>query len=422
MAERVVVTRAELEQAASVARSLDRGAALAALCYDVLGRQAEGQSLFTGKKFLSGRAKAVRVTHQDAETPLGNLLAVLERGPQSSLEYALVVALYVRGFEAVTRAQPQQRKALVERFAVHCEFLELSTPYRVLPLCELLLPPELAGEIHAALAALVLRDDQQDATPEERARNAGRIAALGEAQSEAARDALGRIAEGARDPFSRALARCALGEPAPSPSAERTLAVRKARVRGRLHAPARSGYVTVLGWLSGVTALRWALRLPLAMLGYSCELEAELALDAIRVRRTTQLLGRTLEKAEQVYPLARLRAAQRASRFPTMHFILGAFFFALGVLLGGIFAFDAARTGDRALWLIAFALLMLGSGLDLVLEVLVPGGRGRVLLDLDFGQPHRMRLAGVAIEDADRFLGELWRRFSRAEGQDRAVA
>ena len=87
-----------------------------------------------------------------------------------------------------------------------------------------------------------------------------------------------------------------------------------------------------------------------------------------------------------------------------------------------MFAFDAARTGDRALWMIAASLWLGGSGLDLVLEALVPGARGRVVLDLDLGRPHRLRVSGVSLEDADRFLQELSRRLSRAEGGRRAVA
>jgi hypothetical protein len=180
--------------------------------------------------------------------------------------------------------------------------------------------------------------------------------------------------------------------------------------------------MTFIGWISGWSLLVWSLRLPLAIIGYGVELEAELSGDAVRVRRTTSLLGRTMQVAEQLYPLGRLHSAERGARFPTLHFVLGAFCLALGVVLGGVFAFDAARTGDWQLWLIAGAFLLLGSGLDLVLEVLIPGGRGRVVLDLDFGPQHRMRIAGVTIEQADGFLEALWQRFSRARGASRAVA
>jgi hypothetical protein len=417
MNDRVATAREEIEKAASIARTLEHADGLAALCYDVLSRQAEGQSLFSGKKFVAGRAKAHGVQREAAQTPFGDLLALLERGPQSRMQFGLIAALFVRGFEHAVRAEPQHEKALVAKLAANCDWLELSSPYRVIPLLDALLEPELAGAVHAALGALILRDDTEAAEPEVRARNAGRIAGLAEARTPAARTALERIEATAADAFSRALSACALGRALASRSA-----VTGFHIRGHLQGSSHGALATFLGWISGWSLLRWALRLPLAVIGYGCDLEAELSGDAVRVRRTTSLLGRTMQVAEQVYPLFRLRSAERGARFPTLHFVLGTFCLALGVVLGGVFAFDAARTGDRALWLIAGALLLLGSGLDLVLEVLVPGGRSRVVLDLDFGPRHRMRIAGVTIEQADGFLEALWQRLSRAQGVARALA
>ncbi len=414
MNERPAIDLGELQKAAAVTRTLEHGDALAELCYDLLGRQAEGQRLFSGEKFVKGRAKAHGVQRDSAETPLGNLLTVLERGPESPAQWALVAALFVRGFDRAVHAQREQRAALCAKLAAHADWLELCSPYRVLPLFDELLEPELAGEVHAALGALVLRDDGER-DPETRARNAGRIAALAEARSPGARASLQRIESQACDVYSSTLAALALGKLAGAEA-------RPCVVRGRLRRFPPGPFLRALRWLSGYALLSWALRSLLAGLGYAREAEVELGGDAIRLRGTTFVLGRKVHSVEQVHPLLRLRSARRATRFPSLYFLLGASCFALGVLFGGVFAFDAARTGDRALWLIAAALVLAGSGLDLVLDVLIPGGQGRVALDLDLGRPHRTRVSGIAVEEADRFLQELSRRLTRPEGARRAVA
>jgi hypothetical protein len=193
-------------------------------------------------------------------------------------------------------------------------------------------------------------------------------------------------------------------------------------LRGRL-LPLPSGrFVRLLRWVSGYALLAWGARLLLAGLGFAREIEVELLADAIRTRGSSVVLGRSLRATERLHPLSRLDAASRTARYPSLYFLVGTFCFAAGVLLGGLFAFDAARTGDRQLWMIAAAFVLGGSGLDLVLESLLPGARGRVVLDLDLGSRHRLRVAGVSIEEADRFLHELERRLSRGDGGRRALA
>jgi hypothetical protein len=119
------------------------------------------------------------------------------------------------------------------------------------------------------------------------------------------------------------------------------------------------------------------------------------------------VLGRVVRSSEQVHAVTIVRSAGRAARYPSLPLVLGAFFFALGIVLGGLFALDAARVGDRVLWFAAAAFVLTGSGLDLLFEVVLPGRRGTVVLDVDFGSPHGVRLTGVPLADADHFLNEL---------------
>jgi hypothetical protein len=342
---------------------------------------------------------------------------MLERGPESAAQWALLSALFVRGFAQAVQARPGERRALCSKLALHCDWLELDSPYRVLALVETLLEPQLAGDVHAAIVELVLRDGApgEPADAALRARNAGRIAALGAARTEAARGGLERIESSARDPFSRALAAVALGRAPrmPEPSC---------RVRGRAGSFPRGPVATLLSWISGLTLLRWVSQLLLGALGYRRDVEVELCGDAVRLRTTARLLGRELRSAEQVHPIAGLHFARRATRYPALYLVLGAFCFALGLLGGGVFAWDALRLGDGSLLWIASLLLLAGVGLDLALDVLLPGKRGSVALDLALERKQRVRIVGVPLADADALLAALSRRIAGTVETTRAVA
>jgi hypothetical protein len=400
MSERIPVVLQDLDRAASVARTLEHADALGALCLDVLGRQAEGRSLYAGAKFIKGRAKEHGVTRGEAETPLGNLLEMLERGPQSNLERALVAALFLRGFGSEVRARPEQRKALCEKLAVHCDWLELHSPYRVLPLVEPMLDPDVADDVLRALGALVLGDDAPGNEAAARARNAGRISVLSQSSSSAARAALERIAAEAQDNWSAALAMLALGKPSVRPP-------HACEVHGRAGVFPRGPLRSFARWASGYALLSWAFRVVTSAVGYRSEIDLVLRGSAITARQSITLLGRVVRSSEQVHAVAIVRSAGRAARYPSLPLVLGAFCFALGIVLGGLFALDAARVGDSVLWFAAAAFMLTGSGLDLLLEVVLPGSRGRVVLDLDFGPPHGVRLTGVPLAEADHFLNEL---------------
>jgi len=419
MNERLAVADDDLDKAASIANALERAEPLAALVLDVLSRQAEGRTLFVGEKYVAVRAEAHGVERAAAETPLGNLLAMLERGPESSAQWALCGALYVKGFAHSVRTHPTERKALVTRVAAHGDFLELGSPYRVLSALSRMLDAELAAEVHAAIGELVLSDDQGTPQAQARARNAGRIAVLGDARTAASHAALVAIESRARDAFSRALCALLLGRgPDKRESAVCTIHGHVGRFPG---GPVSS----LLRWLSGVALIASAVRLVLASFGVRREVEVELGDLGLRVRRRTHLLGRVVRTADEVHPLRVLRHARRATRYPGIHLVMGAFCFALGVVLGGVFSYDAMRLGDRSLAMIGVVLLLVGAGVDLLFEVLVPAGRGRVALELDLGRgnnrENRLRLAGVPMADADHFLQVLWRRVSQLEGISRAV-
>jgi len=451
--ERAAVFGDELERAVAALPALPALARLAALGFDVLSRQAEGKSLYAGKKFAAGRAQAHGVKRSDADTPLGNVVAIVERGAEGAAQQALLAALFVRGFGDAVQARPNDRALLLARFCEHCEWLELSVGQRVWPLLPLLLPAPLVNEVHAALGAATLQLDPTHAAgknrdPRARARSAGRIALLAEADSAAARDALARIGREHADELIRGLAGQALSANRasasggvsvsasvvvsgsssstsssypPRDSAASPLA--SCSVSGR-SGPRRYGPVlTVLSWLSGFALLTWLFRLGLFAIGYRREIELLLRGDALRVHRTTRLFGRTLIDEQRLYPLDELSSAARTTRYPMLHAAVGTACFALGVLLGGALGFDALRAGEPALLRWAAFGVLAGSALDLAFTVLLPAGQGRVGLDLELGRKRTAQLAAVPLAEADRFLEALWQRLERPRRKDaRALA
>jgi hypothetical protein len=73
-------------------------------------------------------------------------------------------------------------------------------------------------------------------------------------------------------------------------------------------------------------------------------------------------------------------------------------------LVGGLFLFEGLTSGRGLLLLLAAVLVGAGAGLDLVLDVLVPGTRERVALDIDVLPRRRLRVSGIGLPEAERFL------------------
>ena len=191
-----------------------------------------------------------------------------------------------------------------------------------------------------------------------------------------------------------------LDAPIPEHNTERNAV---AGLEGRL---ARGGLVALLRWASGWALLGWAGRLLLSAVGFRREARIALSDGWLEIQRRTLFWGRVISETEERRSLRSLLSAGRQVRYPALHLVVGIFSLACGVLLGGFFAWDAFRVGDRILLAMA-SVVFLGAGLDLALDILVPGRSGRVALDIRVEQGRGLRLIGVALDDADRFLTAL---------------
>lgn len=405
-AEPTPVRRAEVDAAVQAVRDVpvERRRKLAALAYDVLSRQAEGRAEYAGQKLIRGRAEEHGVTHEDAVTGAGNLLAILERGAQSALERALVAAFAVRGLgDALAGDAEKDARDRVFRFVRHADWLEVCTAHRVYAFVDALLEPELAARVWRELAqAMVDEAASRDGDlPRTRARNAARATALADSGSEAARAALREVVRSvALDEPTRLLASTLLGDGRDEPAIRPRLSGTMGRAPGR-------GSIEVLRWLSGWAILAWIARALAFVLGLRRSVEVRLSAGALEVRTKVSLLGRVVRESDETWRLEALEGAGRHVRYPAIHLLVGALALSFGVLFGGLVLFDGARSGELVLLMLASAIVLVGAGLDLALDVLVPGRRGRIAVDLRARSRRPLRLTRVPIDEADAFLRAL---------------
>lgn len=392
----------------ALATELDRhehGAALGALAYDVLGRQAEGRLLFAGKEFVERKAEEHGVRADDAKTTAGNLLTVLTRGAESDAERTLVGVAAARGFSrAFEAADEETRGALVSRYVRHLDFLELATPLS--PVSAMPALSELAqAAVHRELAQRVVDDGsgERGRAAESRGKNAARLTALADSDAPSAREALASVlATRGLDPSLVALGASLAPGAAPAGSA--------APLLGRLEQPRAGSFARGLMLVTGLALLGWALRGLLALIGARREVDLRITGTGLELEERTRAFGRVLRQTQSAFTFAGLKSVMREVRYPRLHLYAGAIALAVGVLVGGTWIFDGIRGGDFLLASVGAGLMLAGALLDLVLDLVVPAQQGKVVVEVAAERGRRIRVGGLLLSDADAFVGALRQR------------
>lgn len=168
--------------------------------------------------------------------------------------------------------------------------------------------------------------------------------------------------------------------------------------------------IEILRWLTGWALAAWIARLFARATGWRREADVRLDGDAVCIARRVLFWGRTVRESEEVYALGSLVGVRRHVRYPAVHLAIGACAFGVGMLVGAWLFLDALRTGIASLLVAAGIAVAAGAFLDLVLRTLVPGTRGRVTLEVDFGKGAHLRLVGVERSAADGFVADVARR------------
>ena len=374
-------TDPSLRAAAQAAR--EAPASVAALVLDVLSRQAEGRLLFAGKEHVAKKAETHGVTA--AEVGGEDVLLLLERGPETERQRALIAALMVEGL----RGHLDDPKRL-ERFARHADWLELSTDYAPYAAIDPVLEDD-AGPVWRAVGVVP--------------------AATGSEAAAAARRTLRQVA------FRHSVHPVAAEVRGDAPSAARGVGddegADAAAVEGRLMRLPPTGFRGLLRLVSGFAVLEWVVRGILFALGLRRPAKLRVVEGGLRLKKRVVLLGRVIRETDETYTDRAVASVGRTHRWPALPLVAGALAFAGGVVIGGVWLFEGMRSGETVLLLAAAAAIFIGGGLDLGLSILLPARKKQVAVELAVLPKRRFQLVAVPEARAEAFVAALRDRVTR---------
>jgi hypothetical protein len=408
----------DIERVVGCVREHPRATALGALAYAALSALAEKKVTTLDSGFVHSAASEHGIERDQAATPAGNVVGILENGPRDSAQALLVGGFAVAGFcEVCLAARGGERRAAAVALVEHLTWLELATQFRVTPFLGVLLPGEIRGLVEEALVDAILHEERRTTEPATvdgaaRARNVARLTALARMQSDAARTSLGRVYDHARDPATKAVSRALLGDHAK----QGLTGAHPLRVHGLARGPSRRVPFAIIRWVTGIALLSAVYRATCFLLALRSESEIELEGGILRVRGRTTFLGKTVLSTEACYTLDRISGAFRRARFALLGSAVGVISLSAGVLLGGHLLFDGVRGGAPFLLIAGASAVLIGAGIDLAIEVLLPARKGQVELQVDVLGARSVRVSRVPLPDADRLLSALAERVALQAG------
>jgi hypothetical protein len=379
---------------------------LAALCFEVVSFQAEARNLSFSRRALRQRKSYRSLAKTDADTVYGNVLAILERGPDRLNDWALLSAFFVLGLEnTFAEASAAERRELLERFARHSDFLEGFTPYAPYRFVSDLLSSSTRTALIEVLETGLLAAQDGPSAPAFRARAMLRIQVLAALEQKEARLVLRRAAESSSDPAVRAAAREAIGDAPLSPA-------EGVELRGLVGRMPRFSVPRLLSHLVGFTLLAGLGRAFAYLMGYENEARVRLEQRALHVHRETRLFGRTLRVRDTSYTLSQVDCATREVRAAALPLLLGAGALAVGTVLGIVWLSDGMARGDANLLVSALLAFVAGVSIDMFLSGWAKLRSQRAGFEMDVDKRCVLALRRVDADQAQRLVEQIARRRS----------
>ena len=343
---------------------------LANLAHAVMTSAAEAHRSGRPSRRVLDLAAEIPLARDDAGTPFGNALDVLDGAPTDADQRALARALAAHALAAHRPGAGQENLAAHDLL-----WLAAYTPFDAIGLLDRALGDD-APRIWLAL---------------NEALRGGLSAALGPTPIAGATGPIAGAPAGMAQPSTAPAATPVAGEMAPAP---------------------RGPVATALLGLTGLLFVWHAARLfGRFALAYKAPAEVVVSNDGgVRVRWHVELLGRTLRDSDVLVPRATLARAAREVRFSGVALYGGLFALALGSYLGVSAFVDGVRAASPTLLASGLGIVALGLGLDFVFTCIVPASRGRTRV---FFVPRRGRKLCVGEVDrarADAMLAALSRR------------
>jgi hypothetical protein len=339
-------------------------------------------------------AAELKLSREEAATPFGNALDVLERGPEDDAERALACALAAQ----VVALHPPTDRDEEDRLATDLLWLATYTPFDATGLLDRALG-ERATTLWDAFADRIRRIDEGKLAALGRGEALVAAVALASSRSKGASRQAAALATGVHDRrLGRVLAAGVVGD-----TVEPLL--------GEMSAPPRSPVATALLAVTGILFVAQALRLTARVaLAYKAPAELTLSDDGgVRLRWRVELLGRTLRDRVVLLPRSGLLRATREVHFPQVALYAGLLALAVGSYVGVSAFVDGVRAASPSLLASGLGIVALGLALDFALSSLAPGVRGRCRLLLLPRKGSALCLAGVDARRADAVLARLAR-------------
>jgi hypothetical protein len=373
-------------------RLLDLAEIAHALMTRLAAEASSGRGDTARDEWVGGQAAERRLTRDDAATPFGNALDVLERGPEDATARALARALAAHAIaHSPPLTAPEQERAAHDLLwlAAHSEFDATGLLDQALGAS--------AVAVWTAVADRVRRVDD------------GALPSLGRGEA-----LLGAVALAASRAPAAMEQSVALQRQVEDPKLRRVLDARESRepldpIAGEMTSAPRGPVATVLLGVTGLLLLARAAQL-LGRAALSYRRPGELSITPggdVRVRWRVLLLGATLRERDVVLPRAGLARAEREARFAGASLYGGLLALVVGSYVGvGTFV-DGVRVASPAL--LGAGLLIAASGLaiDFALGHVVPSVAGRCRVVLAPRRGPKLCVGHVEIARADALLARL---------------
>ncbi len=346
------------------------------------GRQAD----WADQARVDAAAESHKVQRSEADTPFGNVLSVLARGPEDAAERSLARALAAHAFATEDLGN-------VDSVASDLLWLSANTPFDA----TLLLPRAFGDRLSDILVAIA-----------DRAKRLDDRGAHGRAEALAACACLASL------PEASVHARKLISD-LRDPSLVRLLSVHNQAsvagaelLQGELRSAPRGTVLTAVLGLTGILALRHAVSLLLRLaLGLRRPCEVTFSQASIQIKSRLVVLGRTVREDEHVILRSALVRAAREVRYPRVGLYAGLAALALGTWCGVSLFVDGARAASPSLLLWGVLLVLVGVGVEFVLSSLWPNHKGECQLAFTPKAGSMLYVTGVDRELADKALSRL---------------
>ena len=372
-----------------------RVADLAAVAWAVMTGAAETREPEVRPERARQAAAERRIGREDAATPFGNALDVLERGPEDDAEEALARAL---AGHAVA-AHPPDTADGVGRAVRELLWLASRTPFDATGLLDRAVG-QAADAMWEEIARRMRRSERGGLPALARGEMLVAAAALASSPSAVASRLVSVLAAEA----SESKLACVLGARSPREPAGSTT--------GEMAPHPPGSVASALLALSGVSLLRHFARAVMRVaLAYKKPAQVSILEDGgVRVRWRTELLGRTLGDHDVLVPRSELQGATRDVRYPALSLYAGLLALAIGTYVGILALADGMHAASVPLIATGLAIVTIGLALDFALSSIVPAARGRCRLVLVPRRGSALCIGAVDVKSADAILEQLARR------------